>query len=166
LTRIVVGSTPPKLKQSEDTMPLYEHPGSGHPRPRFAKAYSFALVTGAFFVVSWLGQFIFQAIEVGNDAQDHGKTFAWSEFFPQFLASTLENWQSEFLQLCWQAAGLALFYYWGSSQSREEGDRIEAKLDLLLKDRGIDPDIVDGIGNVREEGKPEARDRNKVKDRR
>jgi hypothetical protein len=51
----------------------------------------------------------------------------------------LENWQSEFLQLVWQAAGLALFYFWGSSQSRESDDRLEAKIDRLLTEQGIDP---------------------------
>jgi hypothetical protein len=129
-------------------MSVHRHPGSRHKRPAFVKAYSFALVTASFFLASWLAQFIFQAIEVRNDAQQHGQSFSWGEFFPQFFSSTFENWQSEFLQLCWQAAGLALFYYWGSSQSREEGDRLEAKLDLLLKERGIDPDVVDGFGNV------------------
>jgi hypothetical protein len=49
------------------------------------------------------------------------------------------DWQSEFLQLVWQAAGLALFYFWGSSQSKESDDRLEAKIDALLKERGIDP---------------------------
>jgi hypothetical protein len=106
-------------------------------KPRWIKAYSFALVTGALFVFSWLGQFVFQMISASNEAQEHGQSFAWSEFLPQFLASTFENWQSEFLQLIWQAAGLALFYYWGSSQSRESDERIEAKLDALLRDRGL-----------------------------
>jgi hypothetical protein len=109
-------------------------------RPRFMKAYSFALVTGAFFVLSWVGQFVFQLIEVRNDAQQHGQQFTWGDFLPQFLQSTFENWQSEFLQLIWQAAGLALFYYWGSSQSKEADNRIEAKVDALLRERGIDPD--------------------------
>jgi hypothetical protein len=64
---------------------------------------------------------------------------AGANSFPQFLASTFENWQSEFLQLVWQAAGLALFYFWGSSQSRESDERIDAKLDALLSERGMDP---------------------------
>jgi hypothetical protein len=34
--------------------------------------------------------------------------------------------------------GLALLLYWGSSQSKESDERIEAKLDALLDDRGID----------------------------
>jgi hypothetical protein len=109
-------------------------------RPRFTRAYSFAIVTGVFFLLSWFGQFIFQMVEVRNEAQEHGQQFTWSDFFPQFLQSTFENWQSEFLQLIWQAAGLALFYYWGSSQSKEGNDRLEAKVDALLRDRGIDPE--------------------------
>jgi len=114
---------------------------SGPPwrKPSFPLAYSFALVTGALFLFSWLGQFFSQLAVVSNEASDHGQQFSWSEFFPQFLASTFENWQSEFLQLVWQAAGLALFYFWGSSQSRESDERIEAKLDALLSERGLDP---------------------------
>ncbi|MBG0819619.1 hypothetical protein HS048_02475 [Planomonospora sp. ID91781] len=97
------------------------------------------MVTGAFFVFSWIGQFVFQLISFQNEQSEHGQDFAWAEYLPQFLASTFENWQSEFLQLIWQAAGLAALYYWGSSQSKESDERIEAKLDALLAERGIDP---------------------------
>lgn len=112
-------------------------------RPGFATAYSFALVTGAFFLLSWVGQFVFQMIQERNEAEQHGQAFEWGDFLPQFLSSTFENWQSEFLQLIWQAAGLALFYYWGSSQSREGNERLEAKVDRLLEERGIDPTAID-----------------------
>ncbi|MFC7404922.1 DUF6766 family protein [Georgenia alba] len=120
-------------------MPTDLNPRHSHPRPPFFTAYSFALVTGALFVLSWIGQFVFQAIQVSNDAATHGETFEWAQFWPEFLSATLENWQSEFLQLVWQAAGLAMFYFWGSSQSREGADRVEAKIDRLLTERGIDP---------------------------
>jgi hypothetical protein len=110
------------------------------PRPPFAKAYSFAIVTGVLFLLSWTGQFIFQMIEVQNTASQHGQAFQWSEFLPQFLSSTFENWQSEFLQLVWQAAGLTFLFFWGSSQSKESNERVEAKIDALLAERGIDPE--------------------------
>ena len=42
----------------------------------------------------------------------------------------------------WQATGLALLFYWGSSQSKESDERMEAKLDRLLEERGIDPDEI------------------------
>jgi hypothetical protein len=108
-------------------------------KPRFGKAYGFAIVTGLFFLISWAGQFVAQILVEQNEAQQHGQAFEWSQFFPQFFASTFENWQSEFLQLVWQAVGLALLYLWGSSQSRESDERVEAKLDRLLEERGIDP---------------------------
>lgn len=111
-------------------------------KPRFTKAYGFAIVTGVLFLISWTGQFIAQLVVERGDAEQHGQVFAWGDFFPQFLASTFENWQSEFLQLVWQAAGLALLFYWGSSQSKESDERIEAKLDRLLERQGIDPDEV------------------------
>lgn len=107
-------------------------------RPAFGKAYSFAIVTAGLFLFSWIGQFVTQAIVVSNEAQQHGEEFAWAEFYPQFFASTFENWQSEFLQLIWQAVGLAFLFYWGSSQSRESDERVEAKLDLLLERQGLD----------------------------
>lgn len=49
------------------------------------------------------------------------------------LRDTLENWQSEFLQLIWQVAGLAYLFHLGSPQSKEGDDRKEEKLDLILK---------------------------------
>ena len=78
-------------------------------------------------------------VAVRNEAEQHGQPFTWSDFLPQFFSSTFENWQSEFLQLVWQAAGLALFYFWGSLQSKESDDRLDAKIDALLRDRNIDP---------------------------
>lgn len=107
-------------------------------KPAFPKAYGFALVTAGLFLFSWIGQFISQAIVVGNEAKQHGQEFLWAEFWPQFLSSTFENWQSEFLQLVWQAVGLAFLFFWGSSQSRETEERMEAKLDLLLEKQGMD----------------------------
>ncbi len=108
-------------------------------KPRFSKAYGFGLVTGALFILSWVGQFVTQLITVRNENEAHGQPFEWDDFLAQFFSSTFENWQSEFLQLVWQAAGLTLLLFWGSSQSRESDERIEVKLDRLLEERGIDP---------------------------
>jgi hypothetical protein len=44
----------------------------------------------------------------------------------------MENWQSEFMQLIWQVAGLSVLWYIGSSQSKE-ADRLEEKIDLLIQ---------------------------------
>lgn len=50
----------------------------------------------------------------------------------------MENWQSEFLQLVWQVAGLSLLWYVGSPQSKEGNDRVEEKIDFIIK--RLDPE--------------------------
>jgi Domain of unknown function (DUF6766) len=41
-----------------------------------------------------------------------------SDYVFRMSRDTLENWQSEFLQLIWQVAGLALLLYVGSPKSK------------------------------------------------
>jgi hypothetical protein len=55
------------------------------------------------------------------------------EYVMEVGRDTLENWQSEFLQLIWQVAGLAFLLYLGSPQSKEGDDRKEEKLDLIIQ---------------------------------
>jgi len=111
-------------------------------KPSFAKAYGFGLVTVTLFLLSWTGQFFTQLMTVRNEDAQHGQPFHWPDFLSQFFASTFENWQSEFLQLVWQAAGLSLLLFWGSSQSKESDERIEVKIDRLLQEQGIDPSSI------------------------
>lgn len=49
------------------------------------------------------------------------------------LRDMFENWQSEFLQLILQVAGLAFLIYVGSPQFKEGDERKEEKTDLILK---------------------------------
>ena len=49
------------------------------------------------------------------------------------LRDTMENWQSEFLQLVWQVGGLSILWAVASPQSKSESDRLEDKLDILIK---------------------------------
>ena len=99
------------------------------------------------FLLFWCGQFVAKLVVEQNEAAQHGQGFEWPQFLAQFFASTFENWQSEFLRLAWQAAGLAVLFFWGSSQSRESDERIEAKRDRLLEERGIDPHEVSRRAN-------------------
>lgn len=52
------------------------------------------------------------------------------------MKDTFENWQSEFLQLIWQAAGLTYLWYVGSPQSKEE-EKSQEMLEWIMKN--IDP---------------------------
>ena len=92
------------------------------------------------FLVSWMGQLVFEWLDYVNVASDHGeKAVFWSQgFWAAFWQSTLENWQSEFLQLSAFTIACAYLVYKGSSESSDGTERIEAKLDVLLERAGID----------------------------
>ena len=49
--------------------------------------------------------------------------FVTSQSWQENLRDTFENWQSEFLQLMWQVAGLTVLWYVDSPQSKEEEER-------------------------------------------
>src|SRR5215207_10666689 len=61
------------------------------------------LVTGvqtcALPISTWIGQLITQWFNWANEQHDHNQPLQVGSFLWQFWESTLENWQSEFLQL-------------------------------------------------------------------
>jgi hypothetical protein len=63
----------------------------------------------------------------------HNAPIELSGYWIEVLRDTLENLQSEFLQLTWQVAGLAYLLYLDSPQSKEGDERKEEKLDEILK---------------------------------
>lgn len=104
------------------------------------RRYGFAWVTGGFFIISLIGHWLFGWLAYVQEQQAHHQQVTVSEYLIVMTRDTLENWQSEFLQLIWQVAGLALLLHVGSPQSKEGDDRMEAKLDAILlaidQDRG------------------------------
>jgi hypothetical protein len=99
--------------------------------------YGFAWVTGALFLISLSGHWIFGWFAYVSEQQAHQQPIEVSGYTIQMMRDTLENWQSEFLQLLWQVAGLALLLHVGSPQSKEGDDRMEAKIDAILL--AVDP---------------------------
>ena len=98
--------------------------------------YSYAWITLAFFVVSLLLHWYFGWQAFQDDARQHGQQPELAEFAIEAARDTFENWQSEFLQLIWQVVGLAYFLYLGSPSSKENDDRLEAKIDELIRLQG------------------------------
>jgi hypothetical protein len=96
------------------------------------KRYGFFWVTLSFFLISLSGHWIFAWFAYVNEQIAHQQPVEYSGYFIQVMRDTLENWQSEFLQLIWQVAGLAILLHVGSPQSKEGDDRVEAKIDAIL----------------------------------
>ena len=97
------------------------------------KRYGYIWITGSFFLISLVLHFVFGWYSFLNEQQAHGQTIDTSEYWVQMLRDMFENWQSEFLQLVWQVAGLSFLLYIGSPQSKEGDDRKEEKLDAILR---------------------------------
>jgi hypothetical protein len=68
-----------------------------------------------------------------QEQTEHKQPVQFNDYLNETLRDTMENWQSEFLQLMWQVAGLSILWYIGSSQSKEADDRLEEKIDLLVQ---------------------------------
>jgi hypothetical protein len=114
-------------------------------RSQWIRNRSLGLVFASLFLLAWLGQLVVEWFTFADEQQTHGEdaVFFSTEFWAAFWQSTLENWQSEFLQLSAFVVAAAYFVYKGSSESPDGDERIEAKLDALLRAHGIDPDAVD-----------------------
>jgi uncharacterized protein DUF6766/Rho termination factor-like protein len=97
------------------------------------------------FLTSWIAQLIFEWQTFADEQREHDQRAEfWSaDFWETFWQSTLENWQSEFLQLAAFTIAAAYFVMKGSSESPDSGERVEAKLDALLERQGIDPKDVE-----------------------
>jgi len=107
------------------------------------KKYGYLWVTLGFFVISLLGHWLFAWPAYVQEQQEHHEAARFAGYFMQTARDTFENWQSEFLQLIWQVAGLRYLLYVGSPQSKEGDERIEAKIDHLLKK--VDPQHADEV---------------------
>jgi hypothetical protein len=65
-----------------------------------------------------------------DEQQTHGETVELGDFYAQFMQSTLENWQSEFLQLFSFVTLAALYIHKGSAESKDSDEKMEASLRL------------------------------------
>lgn len=111
--------------------------------PGRTDGYGYLWVTLGFFVISLIGHWVFGWFAYLSDQAAHHQPVEVTEFLVRMSRDTLENWQSEFLQLLWQVAGLAYSLYVGSPQSKKGDERKEAKLDAIL--RVVDREHADEI---------------------
>lgn len=114
--------------------------GRAHP---FGGKRGYLWVTLALFLITLVGHWGFAWPAYAQEQEEHGEPVDFMGYFVQTSRDTLENWQSEFLQLCWQVAGLAYLWYVGSPQSKEAEERTEEMLEHVL--RSVAPDKAERI---------------------
>ena len=102
-----------------------------------SKRYGYVYMTGLLFLISVVLHWVFAWSAYKNEQLDKGKTPETKEYVIETMRDTMENWQSEFLQLIWQVAGLSFLYFIASPQSKEGDERKEEKIDYII--RSLDP---------------------------
>ena len=108
--------------------------GKDHPaQMNVWRRYAYAWLTLLFFAVSFGLHWYFGWRAFVSEAEAHNQVPQLADYLNEMGRDTFENWQSEFLQLLWQVVGLAYFLYLGSPSSKENDDRLEAKIDFILE---------------------------------
>lgn len=102
------------------------------------KKRGYVWVTLGLFVFSLSLHWLFGWKSFVQEQEAHHQAVVFADYFNEMMRDMMENWQSEFLQLIWQVAGLAYLLYIGSPQSKEGDERKEEKLDYII--RKLDPD--------------------------
>jgi hypothetical protein len=111
-------------------------PARKQAREPHMRRYAYGWITLLFFLGSFSLHWLFGWYAFVDEAAQHGSEPQLAEYLAEMGRDTFENWQSEFLQLIWQVVGLAYFLYVGSPASKENDDRMEAKIDALLRING------------------------------
>jgi hypothetical protein len=106
---------------------------------RIWRNFGLSLAFAVLFLVSWAAQGVAEWQVYASDQAAHGESARLSEFWFQFGQSTLENWQSEFLQLFSFVVLAAVLIHHGSAESKDGTDRIERKVNeihAMLREQG------------------------------
>jgi hypothetical protein len=91
------------------------------------------------FFITWFGQGIAQWQHYTDEQSQQGLPTSIGDFVSDFGASTLENWQSEFLQLFAFVTLAALYIHKGSAESKDGEEKIEASLRRIEEELGTLP---------------------------
>jgi hypothetical protein len=83
------------------------------------------------FLTTWIGQAFTEWEVYKSEQRAHGQQADATGYTFEFLQSTLENWQSEFLQLFSFVVLSALLIHRGSAESKDGDERMEATLQRI-----------------------------------
>jgi hypothetical protein len=103
------------------------------------REFGLGLTLMILFFGTWIAQGITQWQTFTDEAREHGESPEAGDFFAEFGQSTLENWQSEFLQLFAFVTLAALFIHKGSAESKDGDEKIEASLRRIEEQLGTLP---------------------------
>jgi hypothetical protein len=112
---------------------------------RYLRDYGLTIVLAVLFIGSWIAQTMSGWVEFASQQAALGETaqaFGDSGYIWTWLQATMENWQSEFLQLFTMVVLTAFLIHKGSSESKDSDD------ELLLQLSAIRQELADIKGKV------------------
>jgi hypothetical protein len=104
------------------------------------REFGLSLALTCLFFATWVGQGIAEWQVFTDEQRAHAEAVNAGDFFAAFAQSTLENWQSEFLQLFAFVVLAAMYIHKGSGESKDGTEKIEASLRRIEEHLGILPD--------------------------
>jgi purine-cytosine permease-like protein len=93
--------------------------------------FGLSVVLCILFFATWGAHAVAQWQDYADDQHQHGEQADAGGFLVAFGESTLENWQSEFLQLFSFVVLAAMYVHRDSAESRDSEDRMEALLERI-----------------------------------
>ena len=103
------------------------------------REFGLGLILMILFFASWIGHGIAEWQTYTDDQREHGESTEVGDFVSTFAQSTLENWQSEFLQLFSFVTLAALYIHKGSAESKDSDEKVEASLRRIEERLGTLP---------------------------
>ena len=104
------------------------------------REFGLGLALTALFFGTWIAQGISEWQVFTDEQRAHGEPVTAGDFFTSFAQSTLENWQSEFLQLFAFVVLAAMYIHKGSGESKDGTEKLEASLRRIEEHLGTIPD--------------------------
>jgi hypothetical protein len=112
-------------------------------RMRLWKNFGLSLGFCILFFVSWLAHGVTEWQSFTDEQKTHNEKPEIGDFVAQFSRATLENWQSEFLQLFSFTVMASVLIHKGSAESRDSDDGIQAALKRIEDKLGTEPTMRD-----------------------
>lgn len=103
------------------------------------KEFGLSIALLALFLGTWVAHGISEWQVFADEQTQHGDAVAIGDFAVHFMKSTMENWQSEFLQLFAFVTLAALYVHKGSAESKDGTEKIEAALRRIEENLGTLP---------------------------
>jgi hypothetical protein len=106
---------------------------------RIWRDFGLGIALMVLFFVTWGGQLISEWQTYTDEQRSHDEAASVGDFVSEFSQSTLENWQSEFLQLFAFVSLAALYVHKGSAESKDSDEKVEAALRRIEERLGTLP---------------------------